>query len=1119
MKNKLYKNISIVIPVFNEEANIEPVIRRIHEALSKAKINYEFIFINDHSTDQTRNAISNLAIFYPIILVDKKGKKGKAFSIYEGIHYAQYDVVGMIDADLQYPPEALPGMIKALETSDVVVANRKHYKDSIARKVLSKVFRFAFGKTLFGLNHDIQSGLKVFKREVFETIKFIPSSPWTFDLEFLHRANQAGFQIQNFDIVFSKRKNGHSKVNFIKQTFEIGMNALRVRAKRIHPARIHPYENYSMLGAGIGYKKRKYITHTTIPHHLSALRTFTKVQKTIIGLILIDIGLGFYISPLLTLQILVAVLSTIYFADVIFNLYLIVKSLSFPREITSTEQELNELKDSNLPVYTILCPLYREASVIPQFLEAMDKLSWPKEKLDVILLLEEDDKETIEKVEQMILPSYVRTLIVPHSIPKTKPKACNYGLAHAKGKYLVIFDAEDIPDPDQLKKAYLGFGKSDKNVICLQARLNYYNPHQNLLTRFFTAEYSLWFDITLPGLVSIDTALPLGGTSNHFKTESLRAVEGWDPFNVTEDADLGVRLFKKGYKTAMIDSTTLEEANSRVGNWFRQRSRWIKGYMQTYLVHTRGNESSVKGQALHSLIFQLVVGGKIAFVLINPFLWIATFSYFALYAYVGPAIEALYPTVVFYMAVTSLVFGNFLFLYYYMIGVAKKGQWNLIKFVFLIPIYWFMTSISAFIALHQLLFKPHYWEKTIHGFHLQKRFKKEIPQIAIEVIEEEEKTIFPNSVKQRFAFVFNLKKAYVSGGLLIGASIAANFLNFIFNAYLGRVLDLANFGLLSLVSSFLYFTQVPFSALGSSVNYRTGFLEGRFGDETARMFRSWIRKKSLFLALIICGLWLALSPVLVNYFSVESLFPFLVFAPVWIFGMIAAIDRGFLSGKLMFGSLAIVALVEPVSKLVATYVFVKSDLLPFVYTAIPIAIIFSFLASAAFSNIGKKTSGHKAYEVYRFPKKFFLASVLSGLSTITFLSLDIILAKHYLAPEDAGRYALISLVGKMIYFMGGLTAQFITPLISRNEGAKKSSKETFSRILFSTCLLSFIGFIAFGLFGFITAPLLFGQKALSIISYLPLFGVAMLYFSISRVFISYHSARKLYSFSVVTFFL
>src|SRR3989338_8862120 len=238
-------------------------------------------------------------------------------------------------------------------------------------------------------------------------------------------------------------------------------------------------------------------------------------------------------------------------------------------------------------------------------------------------------------------------------------------------------DAEDRPEPDQLLKAYLAFQKLPKETVCLQAKLNYFNPHQNLLTRFFTAEYSLWFDIVLTGLQSIGTTIHLGGTSNHFKTQVLRDLEGWDPFNVTEDCDLGIRLFKFGLKTAVIDSITLEEANSNFKNWIRQRSRWIKGYMQTYLVHMRNPIGFIRTNGLHAFIFQLVVGGKIASLFINPLLWAATISYFLLYNLVGPTIEILYPTLIFYIAVVSLVFGNFLYLYYYMIGCAQRAHWQL----------------------------------------------------------------------------------------------------------------------------------------------------------------------------------------------------------------------------------------------------------------------------------------------------------------------------------------------------------------------------------------------------------------------------------------------------------
>lgn len=467
--------------------------------------------------------------------------------------------------------------------------------------------------------------------------------------------------------------------------------------------------------------RNNFVTYTNLPDVLSARQTFTLWQKIIIFFLIISSILGFLFSPLLTFQILVAVISLLYFADTVFNLGLTLRSIRKTYEIGTSEEKITTLNEQYLPTYTILCPLYREVHVVPQFIEAMEKIDWPKEKLDVMLLLEEDDRDTIAAVSRMQLPSFIRVVIVPDGQPKTKPKACNYGMLTARGEYLVIYDAEDIPDPLQLKKAYLAFQQVPSNVVCLQAKLNFYNSRQNLLTRFFTAEYSLWFDVTLTGLQSLNSTIPLGGTSNHFKTHVLRELEGWDPFNVTEDADLGIRLFKKGYKTAIIDSTTYEEATSKVGNWIRQRSRWIKGYMQTYLVHMRHFNSFIKEKGLwHQFIFQLTVGGKILFLLLNPLLWVITIGYFTAYAFIGPALEAIYTPPISYFAVFSWIFGNFLFFYYYMLGLAKRNQWGLIKYSFLIPVYWAMMSYAGAIALYQLLFKPHYWEKTVHGFHLSK---------------------------------------------------------------------------------------------------------------------------------------------------------------------------------------------------------------------------------------------------------------------------------------------------------------------------------------------------------------------------------------------------------------
>ena len=479
--------------------------------------------------------------------------------------------------------------------------------------------------------------------------------------------------------------------------------------------KISPRDIYSMQGAGVELNGRRYITHTTLEPKNTAASTFILWQKLSITILILLICYGLISKPLWTLTIIAGFLSFVYFLDVLFNLFLIIRSLGSPPDIIFSEDELNSLDENKLPLYTILCPLYQEAKVVGRFIQSIEKLDWPTDKLDVILLLEEDDKETQRTAYEHYLPSYIRPVIVPHSLPKTKPKACNWGLSLAKGEFLVIYDAEDIPEPNQLKKAFLGFAKVPRNVICLQAKLNFYNPYQNILTRLFTAEYSLWFDVILPGLQSVQTCIPLGGTSNHFRIDDLLKLEGWDAFNVTEDADLGVRLFRAGYKTAIFDSTTLEEANSQLGNWVRQRSRWVKGYIQTYLVHTRNPVAFINQEGIHAIFFHILLGGRIAFMFINPILWIVTFSYFALNGLVGETIEAVYPGFVLYIAVTSFIVGNFMFIYYYMVGCAKRLQWSIIRYSIFVPFYWVLISCAACVAIYQLIFKPHYWEKTKHG--------------------------------------------------------------------------------------------------------------------------------------------------------------------------------------------------------------------------------------------------------------------------------------------------------------------------------------------------------------------------------------------------------------------
>lgn len=1107
------KMLDIIVPVLNESENLPRLLERIHSSLSKNDINYRVLIIDDNSPDETKLVVENLKKKYPVIFKLKQGKQGKAYSILEGAKYSKSEYIVMIDGDLQYPPEAISEMYKKAVEEDfgVVIANRVRHDESNIRRLGSKVIKFLAGKMLMGLNVDIQSGLKLFKREIVEHLDIKDVKPWAFDIPLLHTAKELGSKIGSVDIDFGKRVYGKSKFDFktsIKGITEVFSGAFKIKISPRKVFHLRPAKSSSMLGAGIIFKQKRFLTHTTLHHSNSALVTFTRGQKLVIFSLASILVLGLTISTQSTLIIFVAVLSTLYFADVFFNLFLVLKSLHFPPEILFNNEDIEKINDQELPIYTILCPLYHESGILEQFVDSIEKINYPKDKLEVLLLLEEDDEKTIEKAKELNLPDYFKRLIVPHSFPKTKPKACNYGLAHAKGEYVVIYDAEDIPDPMQLKKAVLGFKKLGLGYSCLQAKLNYHNPNQNLLTRFFTSEYSLWFDLMLPALQTINTTIPLGGTSNHFRRIDLNKFEGWDPFNVTEDADLGIRLFKAGGKTAIIDSVTLEEANSNLKNWIRQRSRWIKGYLQTYFVHMRNPISFAKKHKEHWLVFQLVSGLRISFMLINPILWTLTISYFVLYKFVGPQIESLYPTTVFYMAITSAVFGNFLYIYYYMIGTAKHGQYQLIKYVLLIPIYWVFTSIAAFVAFWQLLTKPHYWEKTNHGLTKEEK-KKVIFKLEFAGLREFGFGKF-NKIKD-----FS-KSSLAGGAFLIFASMFGNVMNFLYNAYLGRNLELSDFGLLSLVGSFISISQIPLSGLSRTITHRSAYLLGKYNTAVVDFWKI-LRKKSINISYIFTIVWILLTPFLMNLFQTDQYLPFLIFAPTWIMGFAGAVDGGFLYGNMRFVVSGITIISESVLKLLISILIISLGFDQWVYLAIPLSILSSFLIGWIFAKNVKQEKEVEIEVATYFPKGFFLTSILTKISSIAFLSLDLVLAKIYLSPTDAGLYSLLSLAGKMIYFFGGQFSQFILPVVSKNEGEGKDSKITFYKLLGATLMVSLIGFVGIGVFGYITVPILFGLRVLPIVEYLPIFTFAMVMQVLAQSVVTFHQSKDAHVYPIANF--
>lgn len=378
-----------------------------------------------------------------------------------------------------------------------------------------------------------------------------------------------------------------------------------------------------------------------------------------------------------------------------------------------TDEEARRFPDEDLPPFTVLVPAYREPEVISLLLTNLGRLDYPASKLDIKICLEADDQETLAAVADVDPGSHFEVVVVPPAGPRTKPKALNYALPCSRGSIVTIYDAEDEPDPLQLRRAAIALSRLPEEVVCLQAKLSFANVEQNLLTKWFTLEYDMWFTMLLPGLVSVGAPLPLGGTSNHFRRKQLEELGGWDPFNVTEDADLGVRLARMGYRCSVLESTTLEEANSDFINWVKQRSRWYKGYLQTALIHLRRPR-----EVYHQLGWRgfteliLFVFGTPMLAVLNPLFWFLTALWFGGHPHF---IKELFPAAVYYPAVASWVFGNFLVLYITLMTCRITRRPELIISAILVPIYWVIMAAAATKAFWQLIVTPTFWEKTVHG--------------------------------------------------------------------------------------------------------------------------------------------------------------------------------------------------------------------------------------------------------------------------------------------------------------------------------------------------------------------------------------------------------------------
>ncbi|MET0529320.1 MAG: glycosyltransferase [Microvirga sp.] len=443
--------------------------------------------------------------------------------------------------------------------------------------------------------------------------------------------------------------------------------------------------------------------------HLSSRGGASITQIAALTLVALVLSYSSVEIPNLTFAIAASILSPLFFGIIVLRL----ASSFLPHPVARDDHDVR-IEDAALPVYTIIIALYREGRIAPRLIHALRRLDYPAAKLDIKLVLEADDRETMTAMRRIHLPGFVELIVAPHGEPRTKPRALNIALPLARGRFTVVYDAEDVPDAAQLRLAVSAFKQCPRDIACLQARLTIDNTDDSWLTRLFTIEYAALFDVLNPGLAEIGSPILLGGTSNHFRTAVLRRIHGWDAWNVTEDADLGFRLSRFGYRVADLPSSTLEEAPITLGAWMRQRTRWMKGYMQTTICHSRRPVVALKQFGFWRFCSAMILSaGAVLSALVYPFctglfliLWLVTPSWIA-----GTRWEAIWYS----GSLTLFISGAAAILIPACIALHRRRLWRLLFWVPLLPFYYALVSMAAWRGVWELSMAPFRWNKTSHG--------------------------------------------------------------------------------------------------------------------------------------------------------------------------------------------------------------------------------------------------------------------------------------------------------------------------------------------------------------------------------------------------------------------
>lgn len=456
---------------------------------------------------------------------------------------------------------------------------------------------------------------------------------------------------------------------------------------------------------------------------LSASRRMSAAQAVAGTVLLTALGLAGLHLPPAAFIVLLSVISGLFFLAVV-----ALRVLCIMPPVARKQPDVPCLRDEALPAYSVLAPLFRETGVLRQLLNALSQLDYPAEKLDIKLILEEADIVMQRALAEFVLDARFEIIIVPAGMPQTKPRALSYALQFCRGDLITIYDAEDIPEPDQLRRAAERFAAAPPDLACLQAQLTFYNPDENWLTRQFTAEYGVLFGVLLPMLTNHGLPLLLGGTSNHFRAAILRKAGAWDPFNVTEDADLGLRLARQGYETAAFGSLTYEEANTQLPNWMRQRARWLKGFLVTWLVHMRSPLRLLRELGPAGFwAMQAMTIGIFASALLHPLCMVLTLAVYITHP-VMPEGAGVALILLAGLNLFILISGYGLAIVLTRRGLRRRSVRGVAVTLATMPVYWLLMSAAAWMAVWQFIMAPFHWNKTEHGLSKLQRPVRRTPR-------------------------------------------------------------------------------------------------------------------------------------------------------------------------------------------------------------------------------------------------------------------------------------------------------------------------------------------------------------------------------------------------------